>query len=131
MTAAAYNITIEQGATYRQLLTLKDNSGVSVDISLYQFSGSIKSAPGGTALASFTFATDVGSDAPEADKTIGQIYMTLPAEDSAAIVLTGAKSFRTVTILQYDVEMTDTDNNIFRILNGTVAISPEITTDVG
>jgi hypothetical protein len=131
MTAAVSNITVEQGATYRRMLAMKDGQEIPVAINItgYTFRGAIKKRPGSPVLATFTFTDDAGTDDPDdnADPTQGEIFMVLSPEQSALIPVNGS-SFSDAAIYQYDVEMVDTNGNVFRIMNGSVAVSPEITT---
>lgn len=130
MTAAVYDITIEQGATFRRLLTLKDNQvpPVAIDITGFTFRGEIKKSARTQALAAFVFTDDVGDElVPVADPADGEIYMTLSPAASAEIPVHGT-SYKTPSVFYYDVEMVDTNGTVFRILNGTANVSPEITT---
>jgi hypothetical protein len=130
MTAAVSNITIEQGATYRRKLTLKDVNEAPINITGYTFRGAIKTKPGTPVLATFTFTDDAGSGDPQddADPAAGEIYMLLTGAQSALLPLTGYTTLNPILYFKYDVEMVDTNDNIFRIMNGTVVLSPEITT---
>lgn len=121
MTAAILNIEIEQGATYLRTLTLKDDQAIPqpINITGYVFRGAIKLTPGAATLAEFSFVAN--------DPTNGKIDMVLTAEQSALLPTTGS-SFAAESYFQYDVEMVDTNQTVFRLLNGRASVSPEITT---
>lgn len=112
---------VAQGATFSLLLTLRSN-GETIDITGYSFAGKLKAAfDDDTAAASFTFTIR--------DQTLyeGQVYAVLSAAVTASLDAP-ATDARTKTRYFYDIEMTDTSAQVFRILEGEIDVSPEVTT---
>lgn len=120
MAAGQIDLPVEQGATFSWALTIKADD-LPVDITGYSFRGQIRDTySSGAILASFTFTIT--------DATAGQVSMTMTAAETTAITVDPATSYeRTITNATYDVEMVDTAGTVFRILEGTALISPEVT----
>ncbi len=113
--AAKYKLTIEQGATFRQVLTWKDASGAAVNLTgctgRMQVRSSIDSP---TVLLELTSANGGVSFGGAA----GTVTLLVPAVQTAAITwLSGV----------YDLEVVFTDGTVKRLLYGAVAVSPEVT----
>jgi hypothetical protein len=121
MAAKVEDIIIEQGATFRRLLTIRDSLGVLIDIADWAFRGQIRtSATSVDVIADFTFTDGAGT---------GEKNIELDALTTEAIVTTGEK-YSAFTKLWYDVEAELLDGTVYRLLNGLVQVSPEITRDV-
>jgi hypothetical protein len=114
MAAGVYNFKIEQGATFRRRLTVKDGAGV-----LLNFSG-------------FTARMHIR---PELESST--IYATLTTSNGG-ITLGGAagtidlylSSTSTKAVLTdglYDLELVSASNEITRVIKGKVWLDPEVT----
>lgn len=111
MAAGKYNMLVQQGATYSQTITLKDNFGVAVNITGCTAAAQIRqqySDP--TPAAQFTCVIPVGTD--------GVIRISLTPAQTAAITFDRGV---------YDLELTYPSGVKDRILQGNVVISKEVT----
>ena len=114
MAATTYDILIEQGATYSQVITYKDN-GVAVNLQGYtarmQVRATIEAA---TALIELTTANEriaLGGAA-------GTITLTISAADTEA--LTAGRGV-------YDLELISGSGIVTRLLQGVATISRNVT----
>lgn len=127
MSAASYDITIDQGATFRVLLRIKEQDGITpVNLTGSTFRGSIKrktSDP--SSLADFVCTVT-------ADQTTypGEVMITLAKEVTAALpTVTQKNGSRTNLICVYDIERVyDAGVSVDRVMQGRAIISPEVTT---
>ena len=118
MTAAVYNLYIEQGATFQKTLTWKDSSGTPINLTGYtsrmQFRRSAASAD-----ALYTASTTNG------DITLGgsagTIAIAIDATDTAAFDFGCAA---------YDLEVESAGGIVYRLLEGGVEVSLEVTRGV-
>lgn len=121
MAAAVVDLYIEQGATFTRTLTLTGPASAytPVDLTGYTARGMIKSTAQDTsAVASFTCTID--------DPTTGKITLLLDAETTASISALGNR-YSSYTKYTYDVEIESADGLVYRILNGKISVSPEVT----
>lgn len=121
--AGKYNVSISQGSDYILGLTLKDASGVEIDLTGYTFTGQIrKTVSDSVVQAEFTFnILDQVTDT-------GRVDVQLSAAVSSAILLDkSTKSSRKITVMTYDIESDDGSGSRKRWLEGLVNISPEAT----
>lgn len=122
--ATEYDIEVKQGATYRLLMTIKDNNGDEIDLTGYTFRGQIRdttSSP--TIQATFTFDVKTQSGG-----TLGQVEAILTAAATAGIVLPEVdKPHRKITTMVYDIESDNGGGEVVRWLQGKAEISPEVT----
>ena len=117
------NVSISQGSDYILGLTLKDASGVEIDLTGYTFTGQIrKTVSDSVVQAEFTFnILDQVTDT-------GRVDVQLSAAVSSAILLDkSTKSSRKITVMTYDIESDDGSGSRKRWLEGLVNISPEAT----
>jgi hypothetical protein len=117
MSAKVEDLYIEQGATFKKTIIIRNKAGVLLPISDWAFRGTIRTglkAP--TPTASFSFIIDTVED--------GTVSMKLDADVTAGIPCAGEK-YTAVTKYVYDVEAETTDGIVYRILNGNVTVSPE------
>lgn len=126
MSAAVYNMYIDQGSDYFLTLTLKDADGNKVDLTGFTFAGQIRqfiSSP--TVLASFAF-----NILPQAvPATLGQVVVSLPKAASSALPViesNSGDSCKNSSTFVYDIEAT-ADGITQRWLQGKVILSPEVT----
>ena len=122
MSAATYNFTIEQGATFTKVITWKDSSGAGINLTGYTITGKIKRKTSDqTALATFTATLANQGTSP------GQFTISLTATQTGALpAVTGPTAEKVLLECVYDIEAT-TGSTVYRILEGVVSISPEAT----
>jgi hypothetical protein len=114
MAAAPYDITIEQGATWRTTLTVKDSTGAVVDLSGYTARMQIRpSVESTTVLLELATADGITITGPA-----GQIALVISAAATTGIAWTGAV---------YDLELTAPGGDVTRLLQGRVAVDREVT----
>ena len=110
MAAGTYNFTIEQGATFTRLLTLKENDSV-MNLTGYSAASQFR--------ASHDSNTVVGTiTASVTNASAGQITLSMTAAATGAIE---------EGIYVYDVEITASSGAVTRILQGRVTLTPQVT----
>jgi hypothetical protein len=114
MAATTYDILIEQGATFSQLVTYKDN-GVAVNLTGYtarmQVRATLESASTLVELTTANSRIALGG-------TAGTITLTISATDTAA--LTAGRGV-------YDLELVSGSGIVTRLLQGVATISRNVT----
>ena len=114
MSATTYDILIEQGATYSQLVTYKE-SGVAVNLTGYtarmQVRSTLESATSVVELTTANGRIALGGAA-------GTITLTISATDTAA--LTAGRGV-------YDLELVSGSGIVTRLLQGVATISRNVT----
>lgn len=122
MPAETYNLTsdnnaeIEQGATYTFTLTWKDSTNTPVDLTGYTARMQLRrTVPSTDTLLSLT---DSDGIAFAADRTTGVLTVTMTAAQTAALTGTSAV---------YDLELISASGVVYRLIEGDVEISPEVT----
>ena len=123
MAAGIYNFNIEQGTTFKTSITLQDSEGSPRDLTDYNARGQIReSADSITTVAIFTCTIPTPID--------GTIQISLKPTDTSEIDLHG-KSYSSIIKYVYDIEIyktiSETEEEVYRVLNGFVFISPEVT----
>jgi len=111
MSAGYHHFIIEQGATFQKVLTLKDSSGSVVNLTGYTAAQMDlrTDADQSTAAISLTIANNriaLGASA-------GTVTLTISASDTGGLIATDGV---------YDLEITDAQSNIFRIVEGTYTV---------
>lgn len=122
MASAELNLTLDQGSTFRRVLTLKDLAGQPIDLTGRSARGQIRKRPSSSDLVA-EFECSIPTPAN------GQIVIQLPASTSSAISIPGA-SFTSPAIFVYDVEVyygSGDSEVVDRILHGELRIVPEVT----
>lgn len=104
---AKINLVIDQGTTFTQVISLTTAADVSVNTDVYTARGQIRKHYLSNSSVSFTTAL-----------ANGDLTLSLTPAQTANIV-----AGRYV----YDVELVDTSNNVTRLLEGIVTITPEVT----
>lgn len=111
MPAGKYNIIIEQGSTFNNIITLTDRNGVAINLTGSSVVAQVREKKTSIdVLFSFTCAI--------IDAINGKIKISLTKDQTAAL------SFKTAV---YDLEITYSDNSTKRILEGSVVLSKEVT----
>jgi len=123
MGAANLDLTIEQGATFSRTLTLKDAQGVKLDLTGWTFRGQVRTSLAAvSSLASFSFAVANQTTNP------GEVSFSLSATTTAGIPATQPSDpSRPDTVYIYDIEAVDAATTVYRLLQGQVYVSPEVT----
>ena len=114
MAATTYDITIEQGATFSQLITYKE-SGVAINLTGYtarmQVRSTLESATSVVELTTANSRIALGGAA-------GTITLTISATDTAS--LTAGRGV-------YDLELVSGSGIVTRLLQGVATISRNVT----
>jgi hypothetical protein len=114
MAAGKYDITIEQGATFRMKLRWKDSEGEAVDFTGYAARMQIRQFVQSDEVL---LSLNTGNGGISFDND-GFINVLATAEQTEEIAdLAGV----------YDLEMVSADNTVTRLIEGKVRISPEVT----
>ncbi len=109
--SAKYDFDLDQGATFNRALQLKDDDGVVVDITNCTFAGQIRtSAASGTIAGEFDFELT--------DPTYGRFSWEMTASDTADLPAQQCV---------YDLEMTQANGDVIRLLEGFVNIKSNVT----
>ena len=110
--ATITNLYIDQGSTFNSVVSLRNQDGTAMNLTGYTVASQLRKSYQSSVAYSFT-SSIYGSAAA------GQVRLQLSASGSSAI-----KAGRYL----YDIEITNTANSEkFRVLEGIVVISPEIT----
>ena len=113
--AAVYDITIEQGATFRLSLIWKDSSNVPVNLTGYTARMQVRRSYTDTVIQ-LAMTTEGGSiTLGGAAGTINVVSAATATEDIAARA--GV----------YDLELMSSDGVVTRLVEGKVTIKPEVT----
>lgn len=126
MSAASYDIKIDQGSDFSMTLTFKDASGNLLNLTGFIFNGQLRanfSSP--SIIASFTFDI-LDQNNP---LTLGQVVVEMSAATSTAIPvpgIVGNSTLRPISKFIYDIEATFAGITK-RWLQGAVSLSPEVT----
>ena len=107
--ATKANLVIDQGATYSTSITITDNQGDPVDLTLYSGAAQIRKHYTSSSYTAFTVS--LGG-------TSGSITLSLSANATANL---------TAGRYLYDVELTDNSGDVSRIFEGIVTVNPNIT----
>jgi hypothetical protein len=115
MTAATYDITIEQGATFRLNLVWRDADNNPVDLTGYVARMQVRSSYSDPEVQ-LNLSTENG--AIVLGDTLGTITITGSATSTDDIKVRAGV---------YDVEVQASDGTVTRLVQGKVRISPEVT----
>lgn len=113
MAAAYYKIMVEQGSTWRRILTIKDANGV-VDLTGFTARMQVRETLGSPAPL-FELTTGNGITV---NGTAGQITLLIPADTSAAW---------TWRYGVYDLELVSAAAEVERLLRGEFEVDREVT----
>jgi hypothetical protein len=109
--SAKYDLVLYQGATFNRTLEVKDNNSAAVDITNYTFAGQIRtSALSGTVAGTFTITITSAAN--------GRVTWTMSATNTALLPAQQCV---------YDLEMTQANGDVVRLLEGYVDIKPNVT----
>jgi hypothetical protein len=103
------NLIVDQGSTFVTTLNLTDADDIPLDLTSYTGSSQIRKHYTSSNSTSFTVATG---------GTTGVLTLSLTANATANL---------TAGRYMYDVEIADSSNNITRVVEGIVTVTPNIT----
>ena len=104
------NIFIDQGTDFSITVDVTDTSGGALNMSGYSAAAQIRKTYGSSSVSS-TFSTSIAENT-------GQVTLSLTDTQTTAL-----ESGRYV----YDLELTDAANVVSRIVEGTVTVTPQVT----
>jgi len=104
------DIEIEQGSTFRYLVTLTSNNGLAYDLAGHTFAAQVKKNYASSSVSA-TFTAETTTNA-------GQIRLSLTDEQTALI-----KAGRYV----FDVLIQNDAGEKYRVIEGIVTVSPSVT----
>jgi len=110
MAAGTYNFTIEQGATFTRLLTLKENDSV-MNLTGYSAASQMRLSHDTNTVAGTITANVTNASA-------GQVTLSMTSSATGAVE---------EGIYVYDVEITAPSEAVTRILQGKVTLTPQVT----
>lgn len=112
--AAVYNFTLDQGSKHDFSVLYKDPTGLAIDLTGYAAALQVReSVDSAEPLVSLTEAAGIALGGEE-----GTIGVHFTPEETAGLTL------RSVV---YDLELTPEEGETFRLLQGTITVSPEVT----
>ena len=111
MAAGYHHFIIEQGATFRQILTLKDSSGTLINLTGYPSAEMDLRKNQDDSSEVITLTT--GNSRITLGGSAGTINLEISATDTAALSVGDGV---------YDLELVDSSNKIQRIMEGTYSI---------
>lgn len=109
--ATKANLVVDQGTTFSTVLTLTDNNGDLINLNGYSANSLMKKWY--TSTSSTQFTTSINT-------TSSEITLSLTANQTNSL---------TAGRYVYDVELKDSANNISRIVEGIVTVTPSVTKD--
>lgn len=115
MGAAAYDFTIEQGATLILPFVWKDSAGVPINLTGYTARMQIRASKTSTAVLLSATTADNTLQITAAD---GKVTIVLPEATTAAITWRRGV---------YDLELVSAGGVVTRLVEGAVAVSREVT----
>lgn len=108
MTTAKIPLIINQGTTFTSQFQILDDDDVALDLSGYSARSQLRRYYESNSYVSFTVLV----------ANSGTVSLSLSSDQTANLI-----SGRYV----YDVELLDTSNNVSRIIEGIVTVTPEVT----
>ncbi|NDE18431.1 hypothetical protein EBZ80_26330 [bacterium] len=110
MSAASYNLLIEQGVDLSIQVAVQDSTGSTYSLAGAAAAAQIRDTYNGSLLASFSVVTATG--------VTGRLDLALNAATASALPLSGGK---------WDLLLTTSAGTKVRLLNGNVTVSGEVT----
>lgn len=113
------SLTIDQGSTYELIISVVDSSGAPVSLSGYTARGMIRKKRKDTVpVISFSCQITTPSN--------GQIKASLTAVQTTGLPAGESKSDAASKYV-YDFEIYKVDGTVYRIMEGSLIVSPEVT----
>mgnify|MGYP003704480047 CR=1 FL=1 len=107
--ATKANLLIDQGTTFNTVIALTDENGDTFDLTTYTGRAEIRKHY--TSTNAVSFGVTLGGNT-------GTVTLSLTANQTSNM---SAGRF------VYDVELNDSSNNVVRVLEGIVTVTPEVT----
>jgi len=121
--AASLDLTIEQGTTFKRVLTIKDDLDALIDLTGETFRGQIRKTPSSTTIVA-TFTCTLRNQVTNK----GEVEILISAADTALIPLASqSKPLIVAENFVYNIERVKADLTVSRILEGIAIVSPEVT----
>lgn len=117
MSAANYDITCEQGATFSRKFTVKDNSTPPVARDLSTYSGRMQVRPDVDSSTTLLDLISTGGSPAITLNSSGEIEITVSATATAALSQGGV----------YDLEIESGSGTVERVIQGNFILDKEIT----
>ena len=117
MSAGNYELTIEQGATFNQIITWQDPAGAAIDITSFTAKLQVRDTKGSLLLDLSTTPNANGSKLTLGGSN-GQITILITATDTAAMTFTTAR---------YDLKLTAPNGVATRLIKGAVSLDKQVT----
>ena len=109
--ATIKNLVIDQGSTFALTITVSDALANPLDLTQYSARAQLRKTYGSATYTAFSVL--IGTPRFE-----GEITISLTAEQTSAL-----KAGRYV----YDIEIYDNEDNVTRVLEGIITVTPEVT----
>jgi hypothetical protein len=110
------NLVVEQGADFRRVLEVRDESGTLLDLTGYVFRGQAK-----TDYSSSKSSFDINFTIRDQVASLGMVDLHISADSTSALNLAKASDYI------YDIEMVDGASEVRRIMEGKIKVYPEVT----
>jgi len=104
--ATKANISIDQGTTFNTIISLTDDSGNPLDLSVYTAESQIRKSYSSSNAVNFNISL-----------SLGEITLSLDSNTSGNL---------TAGRYVYDVIVTDSSNTITRVVEGIVTVNPSV-----
>ena len=104
--ATKANISIDQGTTFNTIISLTDDSGNPLDLSVYTAESQIRKSYSSSNAVNFYISL-----------SLGEITLSLDSNTSGNL---------TAGRYVYDVIVTDSSNTITRVVEGIVTVNPSV-----
>ncbi|NBS80117.1 hypothetical protein EBS57_10095 [bacterium] len=110
MSAASYNLLVEQGVDLSLQVSVQDSTGSTYSLAGASAAAQIRDTYNGSLLAEFSVVTSTG--------VTGRLDLSLSAATASSLPLSGGK---------WDLLLTTSAGAKVRLLNGNVTVSGEVT----
>lgn len=124
MQGSQYNIEMQQGSTFELYLTVKDSLGVTKNLSSYSAAMQLRSAYSSSSIAE-SLSTDTGEITIAGPQ--GKINLALSSARTANIKVDLSNKKPPYSQYVYDLELTDGDGKVSKLLYGDVTVYGEVT----
>lgn len=122
MAAANLDLTIEQGTTFKRVLTIRDSLNALIDLTGETFRGQIRKTPSSTTVAA-TFTCVLKNQVTNK----GEVEISISAAETSLIPLAATSKPLIITEnFVYNIERVKADGTVLRLLEGLAIVSPEV-----
>jgi hypothetical protein len=124
MGSGRYDISVDQGSTFRKTITWKDSSNTVVNLTGYTARMQVRPT---YSSASATVSLTTANGGVVLGGTSGTIQLYISATATAAIPTASPSQFSDAFIGVYDLELVSPSGDVTRLLNGDFVVTPEVT----